>query len=227
MEVIFLSEIITLKQETPSVQYLCKKDKRIAKVISMVGEITYQPHDDPFAFLVHEIIEQMLSIKAGKRIYARLEDLCGDDITPEAVSYFSEDEIRTIGTSSSKARYITGLANSVLNGDLDFSRYESMSDKEVIKDLIQFHGIGQWTAKMYLIFVLDRQDVLPYEDVAFLQGYKWAYKTDDVSKATIEKRCKKWKPYSSIAARYLYRALDEGLTKNEFHLFKGEGHESY
>lgn len=161
----------------------------------------------------------MLSIKAGKKIYSRLGELCGGEIKPESIGSLSSDEIRSIGTSSSKADYIIRLADAVIDGSLDFERFPFLSDTEVIKELLGFKGIGTWTAKMYLIFVLDRQDVLPYEDVAFLQGYKWAYKTNDVSSESIEKKCKKWKPYSSIAARYLYRALDEGLTKNEFHLF--------
>lgn len=84
------------------------------------------------------------------------------------------------------------------------------------------HGIGKWTAKMYLIFVLDRQEILPYEDIAFLQSYEWLYKTKDRSKKSIEKKCKKWKPYSSIASRYLYKALDTGLTKESFKLFGGK-----
>ena len=68
-----MSEIITLDMNTPSVQYLCKKDKRLAKVISMVGPITYEPHDeDPYSHMIHEIIEQMMSIKAGQAIYRRL-----------------------------------------------------------------------------------------------------------------------------------------------------------
>ena len=71
-----MSEIITLDMNTPSVQYLCKRDKRLAKVISMVGAITYTPHEDGYAFLVSEIIEQMLSTKAADKIYSRLEDLC-------------------------------------------------------------------------------------------------------------------------------------------------------
>ena len=79
-----MSEIITLDMNTPSVQYLCKKDKRLAKVISMVGPITYEPHDeDPYSFLVHEIIEQMLSVKAGRVIYERLETLCNGNVSPE------------------------------------------------------------------------------------------------------------------------------------------------
>ena len=80
--------------------------------------------------------------------------------------------------------------------------------------LTKLRGIGEWVAHMYLIFVLDRQDILPTTDVAFIQVYEWLYKT------SVEKKLKKWKPYSSIAARYFYRALDEGYTKEEFHLFK-------
>ena len=69
-------------------------------------------------------------------------------------------------------------------------------------------------------FVLDRQDVLPFEDGAFLQSYRWLYKTTDIAPVSVKKKCAKWKPYSSIAARYLYRVLDLGLTREEFHLFK-------
>ena len=91
---------------------------------------------------------------------------------------------------------------------------------DVIHEMTKIRGIGTWTAKMYLIFVLNRPDVLPVEDGAFLQSYRWAYKTNNCKPATLMKKCKKWKPYSSIAARYLYRALDSRLTKEEFHLFK-------
>ena len=96
-----------------------------------------------------------------------------------------------------------------------------MSDEEIIKQLTKLPGIGRWTEKMYLIFSLDRPDVLPVEDVAFLQGYQWTYKTDDVSPAAARKKCKKWSPYASIAARYMYQALDLGLTEQEFHLYGG------
>lgn len=216
-----MAAIVTLNQDSPSVQYLCKKDKRLAKVISMVGPITYEPHTDkPFPFLIHEIIEQMLSVKAGAKIYGRLEKLCDGHITPESISKLSVEEIKTIGTSTAKANYIKGAASAVLTGELDFTKFPDMTDEAALKELVRLRGIGTWTAKMYLIFVLDRQDILPFEDVAFLQSYKWLYKTEDVSRESIEKKCKKWKPYSSIASRFLYRALDMGFTKKEFHLYK-------
>lgn len=186
----------------------------------MVGPITYQPHDDAFAFLVHEIIEQMLSIKAGAKIYSRLEELCNGSVTANNICQLTDEQIKSIGTSISKVSYIRGITNAVLSGEIDLEELSSLSDQQICKKLLTLKGVGNWTTKMYLIFVLDRQNVLPTEDIAFIQAYEWMYKTTDSSKESIEKRCKKWKPYSSIAARYLYRALDAGFTKEEIHLFK-------
>ncbi len=187
----------------------------------MVGPIKYTAHiDDPYAFLVHEIIEQMLSIKAGAIIYGRLSELCDNSVTPESINALSIEQMRSTGTSSTKASYIKDMTSKIISGELILSDLSNLSDDDVMKKLLSLRGIGQWTAKMYLIFVLDRSDILPYEDVAFLQAYEWMYKTSDRTKESIIKKCKKWKPYSSIAARYLYRALDMGLTKNEFHLYK-------
>ena len=215
-----MTETIVLDMNNPTVQCLCKKDKRLAKVISMVGTITYKPHDDGYAFIVHEIIEQMLSIKAGAKIYSRLIELCDGEITPEKINALSDEQIKSTGTSGNKVSYIRSVTDSIMSGHLSLTDLKKLSDKEVIKSLTHIKGIGNWTAKMYLIFVLDRSDVLPIEDVAFLQSYKWLYNTNDVSKESVEKRCRKWKPYSSIASRYMYRALDTGLTTDKFHLFK-------
>ena len=216
-----MPEIITLDINSPPVQYLCQKDKRLAKVVSMIGPITYSTHaNEPYAFLVHEIIEQMLSVKAGAKIYERLVSLCEGHVKPSAIMELSEEELKSTGTSINKVRCIRALTDAVTYGSLDFDQIQLLTDDEVIKELTSIKGIGQWTAKMFLIFVLNRNDVLPYEDVAFLQSFKWLYKTTDSDKTTVEKKCHKWKPYSSVAARYMYRALDTGLTKEEFHLYK-------
>ena len=162
----------------------------------------------------------MLSIKAGAKIYSRLNDLCNGDINPITINTLSDEEIRLCGTSTNKISYIRCLTNAILCNNVSLDDFISFSDQEVINYLTKIKGIGTWTAKMFMIFVLNRENILPYEDVAFLQSYKWLYKTNDVDKKSVEKKCEKWNPYSSIAARFMYRALDMGFTKSEFHLYK-------
>ena len=213
-----MAEIIRLDKEAESIQYLCRKDKRLAKVIQMVGPIEYSPYRDSYSFIVNQIIGQMLSNKVRDVIYGRLLVLCKDHLTAETISGLSDEEIRGIGISNAKVRYIRSFTEAMRQ--IDFDTFPQMEDEEIIKRLTKLPGIGTWTAKMYLIFAMDRQNVLPVEDMAFLQGYRWTYKTEDVSPASVRKKCRKWSPYASIAARYMYQALDLGLTRQEFHLYK-------
>ena len=215
-----MSKLVRLDENTPSIRYLCKKDKRFQKVFSMIGSISYELQEDGYSFLIHEIIEQMLSAKAANAIYGRLKELCGGSVCPDIINSLSDEQILSIGTSRAKVKAIRSLTQKIENGNIVFSEFDNMTDTAVLHILTRVHGIGMWTAKMYLLFVLDRQDILPFEDIAFLQGYGWTYKTDDYSPAAVKKKCGKWKPYSSIAARYMYLAVDKGLTKKEFHLFE-------
>ena len=199
-----------------SLDHLQKVDKRLSKVIERIGIIEYHSYNDigdGFVFLVREIIGQMISSKVKKILYNRLLELCADEITPSIISALSIEDLRGIGLSKSKSEYIINLAKLTKEGSINFSVIRQMSDENVIKSLTAIKGIGNWTAKMYLIFFLQRENVLPYEDGAFLQAYKWLYNTQKVTQECISRKCKKWKPYQSIGARYLYQALDRGLTK--------------
>lgn len=207
-----MNEVITLNQDSKSILYLTKKDKKLKQVFDLIGPVSYQLYSDSYAFLVETIIGQMLSNKVADVLCGRLKNRCAGAITPDVIQKLPSKELRSLGVSNAKAKYIQNLTEAVCNGALDLTKLNAMSDDEVLKALTAIHGIGNWSAKMFLIFVLGREDVLPYEDGAFLQAYSWLYKTDQVKKADIENKCKKWKPYSSIAARYLYRLLDEGYT---------------
>ena len=210
----------TLNKQHPAVRHLCSKDKRLAKLIEMTGEIEYHIQPDSFSRLIYSVINQMLSNKVAHVIGSRVVNLCNGSLTPGNLLKLDREQLRRTGLSYTKADNILGIAKAVTDGSIDFSKIPDMTDDEVIQELTCLRGIGTWSAKMFLIFTLNRADVLPYEDTAFLQTYAWLYKTDDLRKASIIKKCKKWKPYSSIAARYFYYALDMGLTKKEFHLLK-------
>ena len=209
----------TLELQSPEIQYLCKRDKRLARVISAIGPLTYSLHQDAYSFLIREIVEQMMSVKAASVIYGRLVDLCSGNVTPDTISSLTDDQLRSTGTSKAKVEYIRNVTRAVEQGVWDFDSMYSMTDAEIIRLMTSVRGIGNWTAKMYLMFVLGRPDVLPFEDGAFCQTYRWLYKTEKCSAEDIKARCKKWSPFSSTAARYFYQALDRGYTKNEFHLY--------
>lgn len=206
--------MITFSLDSPEIQALCKADTRLAHVIRHYGDLSYTPHPDPFSHTVENIIGQMLSSKASDAIAARLYTLCSGELTPTAILQLDIPSLRGIGLSGQKAEYITLMAALLRDKPDFFDTLVHLSDGEVIRKLTALRGIGTWSAKMYLIFVLNRPDVLPYEDGAFLQVYKWMYATEDLKPAVIKQKCATWSPFSSLAARYMYRALDNGLTKD-------------
>lgn len=209
-----MDEYITITLFDPSVVFLRQCDDRLNTLIGRIGDIRNCVIRDRFKFLVDTIISQMLSNKAAGTISSRLWTICEKDTQYlDQIATLSIDHIKSTGMSRYKAENIIGLAR-YLQDNPDFLKsLEPMSDQEVITQLIKIRGFGPWSAKMYLIFVLNRQDVLPFEDGAFIQAFSWLYSTKECKKEDIITRCEKWKPYSSIAARYLYFALDSGLTR--------------
>lgn len=210
-----MEKVVSLNRKAPEIQYLIKKDTRLDKLIDLVGEITYLPYKDEYSFLVSTIVGQMLSNKVADVLYQRILNVCGE-VSPYIISITDKDMLRSTGISQRKVETIIDLTKKVLSNEIAFADYCKMSDDQIIKALTSVKGIGTWSAKMYLIFVLDRKDVLPYEDGAFIQAYRWLYNTKKFNRDDIVKRCKKWSPYSSYAARYLYKALDSGFTKQNF-----------
>lgn len=154
----------------------------------------------------------MISSGVKKVLLQRLQLLCDNTICPETLANLTVEQLRSIGLSNAKSSYIRNLAIMVSSNSIDFDYINRLEDEDVIKELTKIKGIGKWTSKMYLIFFLQRENILPYEDGAFLQAYKWLYNTKIVTPDSISRKCKKWKPYQSIGARYMYQALDRGFT---------------
>ena len=202
--------VIQLESE-PS-RYLMNRDSNLACLMRAIGDYEYSVNDEYFANLCHSIVEQMLSMKVGNTLFGRLEDKCGGRVTIETVRRLDIDEIRSIGVSRRKAESIMSLSHGTTESKL--RRLNELDDNQIIAYLTSFNGVGLWTAKMFLIFSLDRKDVLPYEDAAFLAVYKWLYNARKIDQKAVCNKCKRWKPYSSIAARYFYRALNTGLIES-------------
>ncbi|WP_261429090.1 DNA-3-methyladenine glycosylase family protein [Xiamenia xianingshaonis] len=201
----------TIPLNSPEVQYLAERDYRLRHLMQHIGALEYSRPESAFHSLAHSIIEQMLSMKAGRAIESRLRGLCDGDYTPEQIVKISAKEIKSCGMSLRKAQNLKTLAEHALNNDLE--ALAVLPDAEVYNELIQLPGIGKWTCDMFLLFYLGRPDILPIDDGALRQAFEWLYGVPIISKEVQSVVCSLWRPYSSTAARYLYRALNVGLVK--------------
>ena len=167
-------------------------------------------HTDPYKALVHAIMSQQLSTKASATIARRFTDLFGGTFpAPAQVLVTSDARLRSVGLSGMKVSFVKDLARRVDDDSLHLDALDSMSDDEVIAELTKVKGIGRWTAEMFLMFRLQRPDVLPVGDLGIVNAIKRAYglrKTP--TPARMMRIGEAWRPYRSIACWYLWASLD-------------------
>jgi DNA-3-methyladenine glycosylase II len=165
---------------------------------------------DHYGMLVRAIVGQQLSTKAAGAIYARLtERFGGRPPTPAEVLSDDPDELRVAaGLSHAKVNYLRSLAEHVQDGSLELDRLDSMPDDEVIAELTAVRGIGLWSAQMFLMFHLQRPDVLAVGDLGIRRAVMTRYGLPALpSPAVLEQIATPWRPYRTLASRYLWRSL--------------------
>jgi DNA-3-methyladenine glycosylase II len=188
--------------------HLRNSDPILAAIIDRVGPCSIQYHEPTFQALVRSIVYQQLSGKAASTIYSRVVQSVGE-VTPERVAAKSPEELRAVGLSNQKAKYVLDLAEKTRNGVVRFQDLPNLDDAAVIEHLTQVKGVGVWTVHMFLIFALRRPDVLPTGDLGIRNAAHKAYRLRQSPKPErLEKLARKWRPYSSIASWYLWRSLD-------------------
>lgn len=193
--------------------HLKKHDPVLAKVIAAHGFSTIRPHKNYYQELVDSIISQQLSVKAARTIERRFCELFGstDFPAPEQILEKDIDELRSVGLSRGKAAYVRDLAQHVVDGRVKFDHLDNLSNQDVIKELTDVKGIGEWTAHMFLMFCMGRLDILPVGDLGIKNGIQKLYGLDrsptpDEVKEIAAKN--NWHPYESIAAWYIWQSLD-------------------
>jgi DNA-3-methyladenine glycosylase II len=186
--------------------YLSTIDPVMKDVIERVGPCTLQPDPDIFNALVDAIISQQISVKAADAIMARVRAALPDEkVTPENLLLLDFDSLRALGLSTPKARYIHNLVEHVISGQLQLEQLAELEDEEIITQLTAVKGIGRWTAEMCLIFVLMRPDVLPVDDLGFLEGIRVAYQLPErPTKQEARARGELWRPYRTFATWYMW-----------------------
>jgi 3-methyladenine DNA glycosylase/8-oxoguanine DNA glycosylase len=217
-----------------AVLHLKKSDPLLRAIIQRVGPCRMEFGEPTFHSLAEAIVYQQLNGKAAATIFKRFTDLTGDPVMPEGILKLSAEQLRAVGLSKQKSSYLFDMAERAQRGELDFSKLPGMTDDEVVEHLTQVKGVGVWTAHMFLMFTLQRANVLPTGDFGIRMAMHRHYldraakrkngaaKTKNrkkVAKAPkvkiilptpeqMEKIAKRWEPYRSIACWYLWRSLD-------------------
>lgn len=165
---------------------------------------------DYFTDLCSAIINQQLSDKAADTIFKRFASLFPKKkLTPELLLTLKDEQIRGVGTSWNKVRFLKSLAESITKKEIDFASLDSRNDAEVVDILTKLHGIGPWTVEMFLMFSLGRPDVFSFGDVGLKRAIQkiYGFKKEPTQKQ-MEKISKKLTPYRTYACRILWRSLD-------------------
>jgi 3-methyladenine DNA glycosylase/8-oxoguanine DNA glycosylase len=162
-----------------------------------------------FASLAGSIVSQQLSVKAADTIWKRLEEKCKGSVTPEAISKLRITSMRAAGLSAAKCKTLKELSNAVLTGSIDFKKLQKMPEQEAIASLSKVWGIGTWTAEMFLIFALKREDIFSVGDLGLLRSMESLYGIPkDSPKQVYLDMSQKWSPHRSVASRLLWKIRD-------------------
>jgi DNA-3-methyladenine glycosylase II len=197
---------------------LAATDPTMAALIEKVGEIDLETRlerraeerpGDAYGALLRAIIGQQLSTKAARTIYLRvLEIFGGETPSPEQLLEASTEDLRGAGLSGRKVEYLRDLAAHVLSGELELDRLDELSDERAIEEIVAVRGLGRWTAEMFLLFHLQRPDILSGGDLGIRKAIQVEYGLEEMpSPEEAERLGERWSPYRSLASLYLWESL--------------------
>ncbi|APW99718.1 3-methyladenine DNA glycosylase [Halobiforma lacisalsi AJ5] len=169
----------------------------------------HDPYVEPdwteYERLCISIINQQLSTASAMAVRERVFDVLDDEITPDRVLAADDGALRDAGLSRSKIEYMRNAARAFQERDYTRAGLADHDNDEVIDRLTEIKGVGEWTARMYLLFVLERPDVLPLGDLAVRRGIEQLYANgEDLTRGEMREIAEAWRPYRSVATRYIW-----------------------
>ena len=187
-----------------------KVDKNLYTLACSFDDISIGHSDNYFFSLCREIITQQLAGGAARAIFGRFEKLfTTETVTAEKILLIPDQIIRDTGASWAKVKYIKSLAQCVVSKIIHLNKLNELSDAEVIEELVKVKGIGPWTAEMFLMFSLSREDVFSYGDLGLRHAMQKIYKfKKEPTIKQMEKITSKWSPYRTYAALLLWKSID-------------------
>jgi DNA-3-methyladenine glycosylase II len=197
---------------------LAVTDPTMAALIERVGKIDLKTRlkrrseerpADAYGALLRAIVGQQLSTKAARTIYGRILDLFdGSTPAPEQLLEVEETDLRAAGLSGRKVEYVRDLASHVIDGELELDRLDELPDEEVIEEIVAVRGLGVWTAEMFLLFHLERPDVLSGGDLGIRKAIQIEYGLEEMPTPTqVLEIGEPWRPHRSLASLYLWESL--------------------
>ena len=203
-----------MKNISKALEYLKKTEPRFGTLIDEFGEPDFELQDNYFKSLVRSIIYQQLSGKSAFAIYSRYLQLFNSTEfpSPQQVIAIPDSHYTSIGLSRQKTCYIKEIAQAFSNKEIVPENIPKLKDDEVRKQFIKIKGIGPWTIDMFLMFTLNRPDILPVNDLGIQKGIKLFFRLNELpdEKFMVEK-AKKWKPFRTIACWYLWKLVDDNF----------------
>ncbi len=194
---------------------LMRRDRILKKLIPQHNSEWLTTPPTPFVTLARAIVGQQVSTKAADAIWGRFAERCGQMPTPNVIVSFTVEDLRAVGLSKRKAEYVLDLAAHFAEQKVQPAAWSSMDDEEIITDLCAIRGIGRWTAQMFLIFSLQRPDVLPLDDAGLLKAISLHYFSGEpVSRFEAREVAQAWAPWRTVATWYLWRSLNSVAVKN-------------
>ena len=192
-----------------AVAHLMKRDRILKKIIPQHPEVWLTSRGTPFITLARAIVGQQISTKAADAVWGKFIATVGKRPSPAAVIKTGVEGLRAAGLSQRKAEYLLDLAAHFGERRVHPEKWACMPDEDVIDELVAIRGIGRWTAEMFLIFNLQRPDILPLDDLGLLKAISLHYFSGEpVSRFEAREVSLAWQPWRTVATWYLWRSLD-------------------
>ncbi|MBY0498008.1 MAG: DNA-3-methyladenine glycosylase [Nitrosomonas sp.] len=193
---------------TQATQELAGCDQVMQQLIQQFENAALISRGCAFTTLARSIVGQQISVKAAESVWQKIIGAI-PDIAPHTITAQEPDALRACGLSARKITYLQDLSRHFMEGKLNETGWVGMDDETIIAQLSKIKGIGRWTAEMFLIFHLQRPDVLPLDDIGLQRAISLHY----FDKQTVDKKimlelARPWQPWRSVATWYLWRSLD-------------------
>ena len=208
-----LSDPVLAIDTSSKLTEICRRDPKLASIRRRLGNPPTWKRPANFATLVRIVLEQQVSLASGKATFERLRDECSGTVNATRVDRLSDQQLRDCGLSRQKSRYVGQLAKDVKTRQFSVAGLSRLSDDDARAAITSRLGLGDWTADVYLMTALDRDDILPVGDLALVKGLEeldgeiYSAGKGSAGKETAElitQRAEVWRPFRSWGTRFIW-----------------------